>query len=179
MPLTPTIWLERGGDFAAIEAVLDAASDGTDGSRIVREVRASDAYLPALSLVAEEGEDVVGHVLFSRGWLVSEDHRRPILCLGPVAVRPDRQRRGIGIALNERGLEEARRGREPLVVVLGHAEYYPRFGFERASAHGIARPSRAFRTRCSWCSTWRTTRGRGAARHGTQRPSVEGRAPGS
>ena len=70
--------------------------------------------------------------------LHTDDGRRvDVLGLAPVAVRPSHQRSGAGTALIEEGLRRADAAGAPLVIVLGHPSYYPRFGFERASVHGI------------------------------------------
>jgi len=87
--------------------------------------------------VAVEGDDVVGHVLFSPAEI--GDVRG--MGLAPMAVSPDRQRHGIGSELVHAGLAKLEARGCPFVIVLGHPEYYPRFGFERASARGI---------RCQW-----------------------------
>jgi putative acetyltransferase len=72
-----------------------------------------------------------------------EGRSHEALALAPMAVTPDLQRRGIGSALVRRGLDEARRLGHGVVIVLGHPEYYPRFGFTRGSAHGIRPPFEA------------------------------------
>jgi putative acetyltransferase len=91
----------------------------------------------ALSLVAED-EGVVGHILFTPVTVESAGERVVGMGLAPMAVLPERQRTGIGSQLVTRGLEILRDRRCPFVVVVGHPEYYPRFGFEPASRHGLA-----------------------------------------
>jgi putative acetyltransferase len=91
-------------------------------------------YLPHLCLVAEADREIVGHVALSRGRC---EHRAAV-GLGPIAVIPDAQRRGIGAALMEGALRGAREAGEELVVLLGDPAYYRRFGFVRASTLGIA-----------------------------------------
>jgi putative acetyltransferase len=88
-------------------------------------------------LVAED-DTIVGHVLFTP--VVVESAGRRVLGMGlaPIAVLPDRQRQGIGSQLVRRGLDILLERGCPFVVVVGHPEYYPRFGFERASARGLA-----------------------------------------
>jgi len=102
---------------------------------IVDRLRGSCADL--VLLVAED-EAGVGHILFTPA--VIESHARRVVGMGlaPMAVAPDRQRQGIGSALVRRGLEILRERGCPFVIVLGHPEYYPRFGFDPASAHGLA-----------------------------------------
>ncbi|MGV9796611.1 GNAT family N-acetyltransferase [Mycobacterium sp. NPDC003449] len=96
-----------------------------------------DAWIDGLSIVACDRAGVImGYALLTRCAIGGE----PALALGPCAVVPDAQRSGAGSAAIRMGLEEARiRGENP-VVVLGHAEYYPRFGFTPASRLGIAAP---------------------------------------
>jgi putative acetyltransferase len=121
-------------DRQAIRRVNELAFAGPTEADIVDALRDSDAWLPELSLVAEDDTGIVGHALFS---LVRLDSGPELLSLGPMAVLPDRQRAGVGAALVRRGLERARGTEYPLVVVLGHPEYYPRFGFRPASRYGI------------------------------------------
>ncbi|MBW3593918.1 MAG: N-acetyltransferase, partial [Actinobacteria bacterium] len=101
-------------------------------------IRASDAYVSELAFVADEDGDVVGHTMLSYLALEGTDVR--VLQLGPMAVRPDRQRQGIGSALVEAALRAADDRAEPLVLVEGVPAYYPRFGFRSASELGLLRP---------------------------------------
>ncbi len=89
-----------------------------------------------VSLVAEVDDTVVGHVLFSPVSLSAHDNLN-IMGLGPMAVAPDHQRKGIGSALVREGLEQCKQLGCQAVVVLGHAEYYPRFGFVPAARYAI------------------------------------------
>ena len=107
---------------------------------LVYALRASDAFIPELSLVALEGETIVGHVLFTRVVIGDDDASHDGLALAPVAVAPSHQRKSVGSALVRRGLEEARRLGQQAVIVVGHPEYYPRFGFAPAQARGIRAP---------------------------------------
>jgi putative acetyltransferase len=83
---------------------------------------------PIISLVAEEDANIVGHILFSPVMLAGEGSPT-LMGLAPMAVVPARQRQGIGSSLVSEGLERCRRINAAAVVVLGHPEYYPRFGF--------------------------------------------------
>ncbi len=127
-------------DFDAIHYVVAAAFGQPDEADLVRRLRESDCYVPELALVAEEGDEIVGHVMLTYAELGGS---KRVLSLAPLAVTPDRQRDGIGIALTKAALQRADERNEPLVVVLGHPEYYPRFGFEPARAHGIEPPDDA------------------------------------
>jgi putative acetyltransferase len=104
---------------------------------LVDELRASPAWLPALSLVATAAaEEVTGHVLCTRGHVGPG----PVLGLGPLSVRPDSQRRGVGSALVHTVLGAADALGEPLVVLLGDPAYYCRFGFRLSTEYRIMPP---------------------------------------
>ena len=89
-----------------------------------------------VSLVAIDGDDIVGHIAFSPVTL-SSSATRAIAGLAPMAVLPSYQRRGIGSALVHAGLERCAEVGFSAVVVLGHPKFYPRFGFEPASRFGL------------------------------------------
>lgn len=127
----------RAADDAAIRRLNDDAFGGHYESRLVEDLRA--AGLDAVELVAIENDDLVGHILFSVLATTIGRQTVPTLALAPMAVRPDRQRQGIGSALVRAGLDRARDRDWRAVIVLGHKGYYPRFGFSAA----LARPLRA------------------------------------
>ncbi len=105
----------------------------------VERIRASEQFIPELALVAEDASGVIAHVMLS--WVAVEGGaRRRILNLTPMSVRPDRQRIGVGTRLIWDALGRAEAAGEPAVMVEGIAAYYPRFGFERASALGYVSP---------------------------------------
>ena len=127
--------IEEPADFPAIHAVNRAAFESALEANLVVALRARAAE--AISLVAEEGGTIVGHIMFSPVRLTSVDGLRA-MALAPMAVMPARQRAGIGSALVRNGLVECQRRGVEAVFVVGHPEYYPRFGFRRASEFGIA-----------------------------------------
>ena len=126
---------ERPEDHDAVHTINLAAFDGGPEADLVDTLRCRCS--DHLSLVAEEGEVVVGHILFTSVVIDGPTARVEGMGLAPMAVDPDHQRDGIGSAMVRRGLEILRNRSCPFVVVLGHPEYYPRFGFERASTHGL------------------------------------------
>jgi putative acetyltransferase len=128
---------ERPGDRDAIRRVNELAFGERSEADLVEALRDSDAWLPGFSLVAEDGAGIVGHVLFS---LLRLDTGPELLSLGPMAVLPGRQRAGVGTSLVRHGLGRAQRTEYPLVVVLGHPDYYSRFGFRPARTYGIETP---------------------------------------
>ena len=130
---------ERPEDYEAVSTVTAAAFGRENEARLVEVLRGSDAYVPELSLVAEEDGVVVGHTMLTYSTLRGDIDRR-ILVLAPVSVTPTRQNDGIGGALCRRAIELADARSEPLISVLGHATYYPRFGFESARALGVEPP---------------------------------------
>lgn len=130
---------ETGTDALPIRRLNEEAFGQPAEAEIVDKLRAACGHL--LSLVAVQEERIVGHILFSPVTLDSEGSHREGMGLGPMAVLPSLQNRGIGSRLVEEGLARMRSAGCPFIVVLGHHEYYPRFGFERASQYGV---------RCQW-----------------------------
>ncbi|WP_314037577.1 N-acetyltransferase [Dietzia sp. CH92] len=143
-----TVRPERPGDADGIRAVVRAAFPTAEESVLVDALRADPgAWIDGLSWVAvrdDENDDddeasrsgtgtIVGHALLTRCHV----GRTPALCLAPCSVPPGLQGTGVGTAVTAAALDAARAASEHLVVVLGHPTYYPRFGFERASPHGI------------------------------------------
>jgi putative acetyltransferase len=123
--------VEEPADAAAVREVVCAAFGGDAEARLVERLRAEG--LARLSLVAAEPE-IVGHVLFSE----IRAGGRPALALAPLAVRPDRQRRGIGSGLVRRALDALRADGHGAVFVVGDPAYYGRFGFSGELARRFA-----------------------------------------
>jgi putative acetyltransferase len=117
---------ERPVDVDSIRAVNLAAFETSTEADLVDALRRRAT--PLISLVAEDGANVVGHILFSPVTLASEPGLT-LMGLAPMAVVPSRQRQGVGASLVREGLDRCRQVNAAGVVVLGHPEYYPRFGF--------------------------------------------------
>lgn len=135
-----TIRPETKEDYLEIREVNVLAFEGEAEATLIEKLRLSDAYIPKLSLVAQENGRIVGHILFSRITIEDGDKSYPALALAPMAVRPEFQNQGIGSQLVIKGLEKCKELGYRLVIVLGHPEFYPRFGFEPARKHGIEPP---------------------------------------
>lgn len=143
MPPAPQVQVrtERPEDGAAVLTVTDRAfrQPGAGAPvevRLLTELRRSAEYLPELSVVAVADGEVVGHAIATRAW-VGEARA---LGLGPVSVVPDWQRRGVGGALLEEIRSRAAAMGERVIVLLGHVDYYPRFGYRPAADLGITAP---------------------------------------
>jgi len=123
---------ERPGDIEKIKGVnLQAFETGTEAD-LVDTLRNTDLEL--ISLVAEENGEVIGHILFSPVTLAGDLR---IMGLGPMAVIPNWQSKGVGTKLVNAGLQACEKAGYEAVVVLGHADYYPRFGFAPSVNFGI------------------------------------------
>ncbi|GAB1818118.1 GNAT family N-acetyltransferase [Herbidospora sp. RD11066] len=127
---------ELPGDVAAIRDVVLRAFPTPMEADLVDELRVDPGWIPALSMVAEIDGEVVGHVVCTRAHIDDT----PALGLGPLSVRPDRQRQGVGLALVHAMLGAADALGEPVVVLLGNPAYYCRYGFRTASDLGIISP---------------------------------------
>jgi putative acetyltransferase len=125
-----TIRHETASDREAVFRVEAEAFGRDNEARLVDALR--DAGKALLSLVAEDDGEIVGHILFSPMTIESETAVHYAVCLGPLAVAPSQQRRGVGSRLIEAGLAELRDAGHGAVFLTGHPSYYPRFGFRPA-----------------------------------------------
>jgi putative acetyltransferase len=133
-----SIRLERPEDASQVRQINELAFGQPLEANLVDTLRRS--CTESLSLVAEgdrEDDGVVGHLLFTPVVVECAGRRVAGMGLAPMAVRPDQQRQGIGSQLVTRGLDILRERGCPFVVVVGHPEFYPRFGFEPASTRGL------------------------------------------
>jgi putative acetyltransferase len=134
-----TIRTEQLSDHAAVARIVTAAFRQPLEAEIVAQIRGTQAEV--LSLVAEADGVLAAHLLFS---VVDADDAPRACALGPVAVDPPLQSRGIGDALIRAGIDRLRADRWPIVFVLGNPRYYSRFGFELAAPYGWHYGSREF-----------------------------------
>ncbi|MCJ0874092.1 GNAT family N-acetyltransferase [Streptomyces sp. AP-93] len=125
---------ETRADHPAVHATVAAAFGSAEEAGLVDALRTDPTWIDELSLVAEAGDGAIaGHATFTRAWIGTT----PVLTLAVMSVHPACQKDGVGTALIRAGLDAARERRERTVTVLGHPDYYPRFGWERADAHGV------------------------------------------
>ena len=126
---------ETPADHSAIRDVNDRAFGGPAEGKLVDMLRSANKAL--ISLVAFHQNQVLGHILFSRVTVAVAPEAFRAVGLAPMSVLPEFQNRGIGSRLVRTGLEACMRDGYDAVVVLGHTEFYPRFGFLRASDFGL------------------------------------------
>lgn len=129
---------ETPEDIETIHVLNQKAFAREEEARLVDALREAD-YVH-LSLVAVQDGKLVGHVLFSKLTIHTNSNKLPALCLGPVAVLPEKQHQGIGSALIEAGLEQCGAKGHKIVLVLGDPAYYGRFGFSVQRAEHLDSP---------------------------------------
>lgn len=134
-----TIRKETKNDLIAIRHVNDIAFDQPQEGKVIDKLRESDSEV--LSMVAEIDKKVVGHIFYSTAVIEGKKDGIVGLGLAPMAVLPEYQKQGIGKQLINESLNIVKNRSVPFIIVLGHENYYPKFGFEKASKYGI---------KCQW-----------------------------
>ncbi len=139
------IRVEQELDYKRVEEAIENAflnAEFTDNQEhnLVRKLRKSSEFIPELSLVAEIDNKIVGHILFTKVNIESNEGSFESLALAPLSVLPDHQNKGIGRALINYGLEIAKNLGYESVIVLGHENYYTKFGFKKASEFDVKPP---------------------------------------
>lgn len=147
MTTTPDLIIrqEEAADYEAVFNVIESAFKQMEHSDhqeqwLVQRLRQSPGFIPALSLVAVSGQQIIGHILLTPIKIKNEKEEFASLALAPVSVIPEYQHKGIGGRLIEAAHQKAREAGFRSVVLLGHAAYYPRFGYKKASEFGIRLP---------------------------------------
>ncbi|NOR87098.1 MAG: GNAT family N-acetyltransferase [Bacteroidales bacterium] len=115
---------------------------------LVENLRGSESYIPELALVAEIGDTIVGYILLTKLKIIGKDKMAESLALAPVCVLPDFHHQSIGSQLIEKAHHTARKMGFQSVILLGHEDYYPRFGYELTSKYGIELPFEAPEENC-------------------------------
>ena len=132
---------EAPAEYGIVEKIHERAFAGNKEAGVVRAVRESVGYRPEWSLVCEDSGHLAGHVVFSHvGLEDDEGNTQCIVVLAPLAVLPEKQRRGVGSALVLRGIGLLESASVPLVVVRGDLAYYGRFGFQPSTEVGVRAP---------------------------------------
>jgi putative acetyltransferase len=131
---------EQKEDIERIKEINDLAFNGLNESKLIAGVRDSEYFIPELSLVAVNENQVIGHILFSIISIETEDGHVPTIGLAPMAVHPDFQNQGIGSYLVSEGIQRCKGLNYEHVFVLGHPNFYPKFGFIPSTVKGIRSP---------------------------------------
>ena len=136
---------ERPADYRIVEELTREAFWGSmdhptcDGEHLlVHKLRALPCFVPELDFVAEAEGKIIGHIIYSLAKVIMPDDRKiEVLSFGPLSVHPDYKGMGVGSALMRRSIAEAAELGYRAIIIYGHPDYYPRFGFRRASRYGI------------------------------------------
>jgi predicted N-acetyltransferase YhbS len=148
-----TIRKEESKDFKEVFELIKKAFETEQMSDqqeqfLVERLRKSDAFVPELSLVAEIGNKIVGHILLTKLKIVNERKTFDSLALAPVSVLPDFQGTGIGTKLILQSHKAAKELGYKSIILLGHEKYYPKFGYKRADLFGIELPFEVPKENC-------------------------------
>jgi putative acetyltransferase len=128
---------EKENDREYIYKVNELAFGRDVESRLVDSLRSSKSYVEGLSLVAEHVGEIVGHIMFTRISTDPGNEKFLGVSLAPVAVLPDYQNQGIGSKLIREGIKACKSRSFEAIIVIGHPEYYPKFGFTQARGKGL------------------------------------------
>lgn len=132
---------ETPADYSAITQINDLAFGQPSEGKLVENLRKNPKFIPELSLVAEINGKIAGHILFFPVVIKLENgEEKETISLAPVAVSPEFQRKGIGSKLIQEGIKACQQLEYDSIMVLGHPEYYPKFGFKQANMRGIKDP---------------------------------------
>lgn len=136
---------EENNDFNNIYNLVEEAfktAEHADGNEqdLVNKLRNSESYINDLTLVAIDEDKIVGHIMFTKAFIESENNKVETLALAPLAVSPEYQGKGVGSKLINDALNIAKGLGYNSVIVLGSEKYYPRFGFKEAKSFGVNPP---------------------------------------
>jgi len=136
---------ESEQDYKTTEDVVKKAFENAEHSdnkehELVARLRKSEMFIPELSLVAEHNGEVLGHIMLTKLSINNNTNKYNSLALAPVSVLPEWQNKGIGSRLITESIKTAKKLGYKSIIVLGHENYYPKFGFRTASRWGIRPP---------------------------------------
>ncbi len=126
-------------DYKRVYEINEMAFGQENESKLIEKIRRGPNFVPELSLVAEKDNEIVGHILFSKIKIVGESEFETLM-LAPIAVIPELQKQGVGGKLIKKGIEKAKELEFDSIIVVGHKDYYPKFGFQKASQWGVQCP---------------------------------------
>ena len=141
-----SIQQEKDGELPSICKLVETAFSDMQESdhsehHLVERLHKSDSFIPELSLVAKNDEGkIIGYILLTKVEIISENNSIPSLAVAPLAVLPGYQNNGIGGALLKESHKRAAKLNYGTAVLLGHKDYYPRFGYRKAMDYGITFP---------------------------------------
>jgi predicted N-acetyltransferase YhbS len=136
---------EKPADYPAVFEIIEEAFRNLEVSNhqeqfFVERLRKSEAFIPELSLVALLENKIVGHIILSKINIKNDEREFQTLILAPVSVLPEFQNRGIGSQLINEAHKKATELGYTSVILVGHEDYYPRFGYKKAIVFGIKQP---------------------------------------
>jgi predicted N-acetyltransferase YhbS len=138
-----TIRLENEGEHREVENIVreafwDVYKPGCDEHLILHTLRKAPAYVPELHLVACMNPQIIGNIVYSKAYIENDAHERfEVLCMGPISVLPEYQKKGVGSLLLNESITKAKQLKYQAIVIFGNPEYYGRFGFKNARLHRI------------------------------------------
>lgn len=131
---------ENSNDFNEVNLLIQAAFNNNFEKELVEKIRKNEKHINELSLIAEDINEIAGHILFSEIIIKGDNDYLGGLALAPLSVKPSYQKQGVGKALIHQGLLLAKALGYKFVVVLGHSDYYTKFNFIKASNFNIKCP---------------------------------------
>jgi len=148
-----TIRKEKETDFKAVFSLIETAFKQLDLSDhkeqfLVERLRKSNSFVPELSLVAEYKGEIIGHILLTKIKIKNNENEFGSLALAPISVLPEYQNKGVGGILIENAHRIAKKMNYNSIVLLGHPNYYPKFGYVRADNFGIELPYDVLKENC-------------------------------
>lgn len=131
---------ENSNDFNEINLLIEEAFNNNFEKELVEKIRKNPRHINELSLIAEDIDEIAGHILFSEIIVKGDIDYLGGLAIAPLSVKPSYQNQGVGTALIHQGLLLAKALGYKFVVVLGHSDYYLKFDFKKASSFNIESP---------------------------------------
>jgi predicted N-acetyltransferase YhbS len=141
-----TFRLETKEDYRKVEEMTretfwNLFKPGCEEHLIVHQLRQSKGYIPELDLIACVGDQIIGHILYTRSYVIDkENQKHEVLTFGPLTVLPEYQKSGIGTALVEKTIAMAKDMGFKGIFIYGHPDYYPRLGFVNAKQFNVTTP---------------------------------------